>query len=114
MNKFIENLSLKGMNVKETMSRFMGDEELFTSCFKQFSGDSKFAELGQALKDKDYDKAFKAAHSLKGVAGNLGLNSIYEPLSELVELLRSKNYDADLNGIYAGIIEQCKAIFEQK
>ena len=112
MSELINKLSQHGMDVKDAMSRFMGDEELFEVCFKQFSKDKGFAELGEALDAKDYENAFRSAHALKGVAGNLGLKKLFSAISELVETLRAKNYDADLAGMYSVIMDQCKELFE--
>lgn len=112
MSELINKLSLLGMDVKDTMSRFMGDEELFALCFKQFSQDKGFSELDEALKAKDFDAAFRAAHSLKGVAGNLGLKNLFSAISELVETLRSKNYTADLDGMYSEIMKRANELFE--
>lgn len=112
MSDLIKKLSLHGMNAKDAMSRFMGDEELFELCFKQFSHDKGFERLENALAAGDYDSAFKAAHSLKGVAGNLGLESLFELLSELVETLRRKEYDADIDGMYQSIVKHSRELFE--
>lgn len=112
MSELINKLSHHGMDVKDAMSRFMGDEELFEFCFKKFSQDKGFAELGEALKAKDYDNAFKAAHSLKGVAGNLGLRSLFDYISVLVEVLRAKDYDADFDKMYSDIVKCSKEFFE--
>ena len=46
--------------------------------------------------------AFEAAHALKGVLGNLALTPIYDPVSEMTELLRARNTTAD----YAGYIRK--------
>ena len=56
--------------------------------------DKNFDSLEQALAENNLGAAFEAAHSLKGVLGNLALTPIYTPVSELTELLRNKS-DAD-------------------
>ena len=43
------------------------------------------------LAEKNVEEAFKSAHTLKGVAGNLGLDPIAKCASEMVELLRGKD-----------------------
>ena len=45
-------------------------------------------ELQNALLAKDYESAFAQAHTLKGVAGNLGFDNVLESLAPMVELLR--------------------------
>ena len=46
--------------------------------------------LEDAVASKDLDKAFDAAHSLKGVLGNLALTPVYQPVYEITELLRER------------------------
>ena len=45
--------------------------------------------LGGALASGDTAKAFEAAHTLKGVTGNMGLTPLYAALCTLVEPLRT-------------------------
>ncbi|MCR4856513.1 MAG: Hpt domain-containing protein [Erysipelotrichaceae bacterium] len=52
--------------------------------------EASFDDLSRALEADDLDGAFKAAHALKGVSGNLSLTPLYEKVSEITELLRAK------------------------
>ena len=63
-----------------------------------------FETLGKALNEGDLDTAFEAAHALKGVIGNLALEPIYNPLSEMTELLRARK-PADYISMYHHIKE---------
>lgn len=51
-------------------------------------------ETKRALEAKDWDGMLQAAHTLKGVAGNLGLDPIYCASSNIVEALRAQDVDA--------------------
>lgn len=42
----------------------------------------------RAIKQKDYGKAFQCAHTLKGIAGKLSMDKLYECTILLVEALR--------------------------
>ena len=99
MNVLIESLRAYGADVNGALARFLGDEELYVSCLSDFLEDPCFAELGHALRAGDYARAFDCAHTLKGVAGNMGLSPLYQAVSVLVESLRSKEY-ADLPAQY--------------
>ena len=44
----------------------------------------------KGVDNKNLDEAFKIAHSLKGVLGNLSITPMYEIAYELTELLRNK------------------------
>lgn len=52
--------------------------------------DKNFDTLSQGIKEGNIDKAFEAAHSLKGVLGNLELTPILKPVVEITELLRNR------------------------
>lgn len=80
------------VNLSEAMERFIGDEDLYLSCLRKYLKDDAFGRLGESIGKKDYEMAFQYAHSLKGVSGNLGLNSIYEPICSMVENLRAEKY----------------------
>ncbi|MGN0776777.1 MAG: Hpt domain-containing protein [Candidatus Ventricola sp.] len=54
----------------------------------RFLQDDSFASLGSAMEDGSREAAFRAAHTLKGVSGTLGLCRLYASASQLTELLR--------------------------
>ena len=41
----------------------------------------------------DYEEAFRAAHTLKGVSQNLSFTKLYRSSHEITEALRDKSYD---------------------
>lgn len=53
-----------------------------------FLKDPSFNELVTAFEQKDATTAFRAAHTMKGVAANLGLNNLMKTSSDLTEDLR--------------------------
>jgi HPt (histidine-containing phosphotransfer) domain-containing protein len=58
-------------------------------------------------------EAFEAAHSLKGVTGNLSLTPLYEKLNSITEFLREeKQMDyaplmAEINGLKDELVRIC-------
>lgn len=84
----IEKLRAYGADIEGALERFMGDEELYDSCIKLLLEEEAFDQLDRAIKEKYYKSAFEAAHTLKGVLGNLGLTPIFNSTSDIVELLR--------------------------
>ncbi len=81
-----------GVNMKSAMERFMNNEDLLVRFLKKFSQDPNYGRLKEAMAEKRYEDAFKAAHTLKGLCGNLSLESLFDVVSQEVELLRSKQY----------------------
>ncbi len=93
MSELLERCKVYGVDVEGVMDRFMDDEELFETCLEAFVVDGNFAKLGQNIQEKKYKEAFENAHTLKGVAANMGLIPLYEIVSEVTEQLRADNYD---------------------
>ena len=59
----------------------------------KFLDDSSFSELCQAMQEGQRDKAFRAAHTLKGVCANLGFDRLGASAGALTELLRPEGGD---------------------
>ena len=88
------------MDIKECYEAMHGDYEdifsrlrnnaLIIKLVKKFESDQSYAELKQGLADKDAEKAFRAAHTLKGVCLNLGFDELFEVSAELTEKLRER------------------------
>lgn len=106
MNDMLDKLAAYGVNLPEVMARFVKDKELYLECLASFMSDPAFEKLRAALLAHDYAAAFDQAHTLKGVAGNLGLTPLYSAICNIVESLRS--------GDYGDLEEQCQHILEEK
>lgn len=83
-----------GVCIEDALHRLMNNETLLFRLLSRFSQDNSFDALQQALTDGRTEDAFTAAHTLKGVAGNLSLQPLFARCSELVEDLRN----GDLTG----------------
>ena len=86
----LDALKQFGADTDNGLSRCMGNEAFYFKLIGKVIDDSNFKILEDSVAAKDLDKAFEAAHSLKGVLGNLALTPIYEPVCEVTELLRAK------------------------
>ncbi len=102
---FRKQLEECGADVETTLKRFMGKDELYLKFLGKFPADQNYANLGTHLEAGAYEEAYKCAHALKGVVGNLGLTPIFEKVSALVEELRNKA-DADVDAVRAGALWQ--------
>lgn len=77
---------------EDTVSRLMKDEIVKKFVIK-FLNDKSFEELKSNLESSNMEDAFRSAHTLKGVASNLGMTKLYTVGSEITEALRHKEYD---------------------
>ena len=86
----LDDLIAYGANVDEGLARCMGNESFYLRLVETVKTEQGFDVLESAIGANDLEAAFEAAHSLKGVLGNLSLTPLYEPVQEITELLRSK------------------------
>mgnify|MGYP002522481776 CR=1 FL=1 len=76
-----------GGDYSEAVGRIPSDQ-LLQSFLLKFEDDPTCKMLYNALESGDLSAAFRAAHALKGVAGNLGLGRLARAASALTEELR--------------------------
>ena len=79
-----------GADYEEVFGR-LRNERLITKFVLKFPGDPSFSQLQSTLEEKNVEEAFRAAHTLKGVAQNLGFTAT------LTEVLRAGNLPEDDN-----------------
>lgn len=85
LKTFYDNL---GQNYDIVLKRSMGKEAFLYSLLSRFAADTTMEELENAIYVHDAADIFTHAHTLKGVAENLGLKPLYESVSDLVEITR--------------------------
>lgn len=80
---------ITNMDVDKTLDRFLNNEKLFLKFLLKFQNDQTFESLKSTLASGDAQAAFVHAHTLKGMTGNLGFDNLYQPLTNLTEMLRA-------------------------
>lgn len=68
-------------------------EALVKKFVVKFLADKSYQLLEDSLKAENYEEAFRAAHTLKGVSQNLSFTKLHQSSHEVTEALRTKNYD---------------------
>ena len=79
-----------GSDFDEIFKRF-GNEQLILKFVKSFEKDKSFSELCEGFEEKDIEKAFRAAHTLKGVSVNLGFSELYAASKRADRSIKGKN-----------------------
>lgn len=100
-----ECYALFGGDYKDVKSRLRSDALIQRFAVK-FLADPSYETLCTALKEKQYEEAFRAAHTIKGVAMNLSFSRLAASSEQLTELLRG----AEEKGVDQ---EQCRKRFDQ-
>lgn len=88
MTSFTDQLSTYGIDYPDAMDRFGGNEQLFKRLALKYLDDAHFVSFKAAMEAQDYEEAYRQAHSLKGVAGNLSLKHLYDIFSMICKDLR--------------------------
>ncbi|WP_050008225.1 Hpt domain-containing protein [Butyrivibrio sp. WCE2006] len=101
----IDVLNEFGADTKEGLARCLDDEEFYLELIPEALERERYEELQKLLDEKKLSEAFEAAHALKGVLGNLALTPIYDPTSEMTELLRAGT-DMDYTDLITKVIAQ--------
>lgn len=105
----IEAMRGWGADVDEALVRCLNNENFYLMLVQKAAGDPNFGRLPEALAAGDLDKAFEAAHALKGVLANLALTPILEPVKEITELLRGRT-ETDYAPLLAEIAAQRESL----
>lgn len=81
-----------GGGYEEMLAKFSSDATILMF-LKIFKRDKSFETLVQKLGEGDAEGAFNAAHTLKGVALNLNLVGLIDPVCNITEALRAKDLE---------------------
>ncbi len=110
----VENLKNLGVNTDEGLARCINNEQFYLMLVGKALNDDGVARLDAAIKSGNLDEGFEAAHSLKGVLGNLSLTPLYDAVVEITELLRARTqtdyapYMEKILSLYHALKELCE------
>lgn len=109
MSGFKEIFEAYGGDYGITMARFINNEEMYMKFLDKFFEDDSISRLHTALEGNDLKGAFEAAHTLKGVAGNMGLT----PLFDKVCAISGTSPVCKEEAAYAELYQEIKGEFER-
>ena len=107
----IDKLKEYGADVKTGLGLCMNSEDFYLRMVNLILAEPSFAELEKAVNENDLEAAFRAAHALKGVSGNLSLTPLYNKVAEITELLRAHT-EMDYSEMLKGILDEKKKLEE--
>lgn len=93
-NDYASILAESGIDYAGAMDRFGGNEALYRRLAVKFLDDQHIEALEKALEASDIEQAFREAHSLKGIVGNLSFTNLYRASCLISEELREGNLAA--------------------
>lgn len=84
-----DQLEAAGIDIESALERMMGSEALLERMMGKFLDDPQYPALRAALEAGDMERAVSAAHTLKGVCGNLSMTELYGLFTRQVDALRA-------------------------
>lgn len=70
---------------ESTLRRFVGNEGLWERFVRKFPGDQAYQNICEATAEQDVERIIREAHTLKGIAANLGFDALSQAASKMVE-----------------------------
>lgn len=108
------------MTVQECYAKMSGDyegvkerllkDERIEKYLRKFLDSGDYASMMEALEKKDYETAFRASHSLKGVSLNLGFTGLRNSSDKLCEALRGGEPKVDLQDMVLAVTEDYEQV----
>ncbi len=104
---------IPGLNIKSALGRMNNKKKLYLSVLEKFYTNNQnfIAEIKATLDNNDYETAQRLIHTLKGVSGNIGADSLHEQ----TKLVEACIHEKDSVKIEAGLNEldvDLKELFE--
>lgn len=84
----IRQLEAGGIDVAQALERVMGNESLLERLLGKFLDAPQYHALCAALERGDPEQAAAAAHTMKGMCGNLSMTELFRLFTMQVETLR--------------------------
>jgi CheY-like chemotaxis protein len=101
---------LAGVDVEAGLQRTAGNKRLYRDLLAQFAARHEFAanRIKEALDSGDRDQAERLAHSLKGVAGNLGINQVFVAARTFESAIRASQAGT------GGLVEELTSVMDRQ
>jgi len=85
-----EVLQIEGMDIKSALGRVAGNEKLLRKLLSRFvqTQSDVMIRIHKSIEDKDMQTAIREAHTIKGLAGNIGADLLFSHAQELERVLK--------------------------
>jgi PAS domain S-box-containing protein len=107
--------SVDGLDTEDGLGRVGGNRKLYLNLLRQFSTQQANAaqQIAAQLQTGDHDTAERRAHTVKGVAGNLGAKPVQTAAAELEKLIRDRADVSSVESARQRLAEDLGALVEQ-
>jgi two-component system sensor histidine kinase/response regulator len=97
-----------GLNMAEGLMRVAGNKKLYRKLLRQFASTEEHAaqRVGAALAENDRALAERLAHSIKGVAGNIGASAVQHTAGNLEKAIAGSASAAEIE-VWRASLDEC-------
>ncbi|MEQ2455319.1 Hpt domain-containing protein [Flavonifractor hominis] len=81
-------LKAAGVDTDGAVARFMGNTALYERFLRKFPADPSYGQAVVAMETGELEAVLTAVHTLKGVAGNLGMTRLFDACTHMLEYIR--------------------------
>lgn len=106
-----ECYEMMGADYEGTLGRLMKDDRIEKYLHK-FADGNYFDEIETAVAAADWETAFRAVHSLKGMSLNLGFTGLHRSSDVLCEEIRHGAPTVDISGMLADVRENYDKVID--
>ncbi len=110
------------MNIRDCYDIFGGDydgvvarmcgEERVARFIPKFVSDPTYEELCNSIAAEDWETAFRASHTMKGVCANFGFTKLQQSSSDLCETLRSGSPNDDTMPLFEEVKKDYEVVVD--
>jgi PAS domain S-box-containing protein len=106
---------IHGLDISNGLRRMMGKKPLYLLMLRKFVAGQKLtpAAIIKALESKDWNTAERLAHTLKGVAGNIGAGGLQQLAENLEVAIKARNSSEEIDARLIGLIAPLDNIIAQ-
>ena len=92
---------------------YLGTEGLVQKIAGMFVTEPSYAALTEALKNGDFDAAFRAVHTMKSSTKALGLKALYDRVDHMTEMLRPGHEEQRIPADIEKVHQEIKAEYDK-
>ncbi len=100
-----------GIDYVDAMDRMGGDEAIYKKLAMKYLNNTNYVDLVAAMEAKNYDDAYEAAHTLKGVSGNLSFTDLFKIAAAISNALYQGEYQA-AEGMMADVKKEHEKVLD--
>ena len=91
---FLDSLKQWGCDTEGAMERMLDDSEFFMQCLDDYCSSNMLIQLKSYIDGKNIKEGDDMAHSIKGLAANLGLNDISDMSRDIMHHIRAGDFNS--------------------